>query len=96
MKISSGGLEVLTSIHVIPSSDSCILFTSFSILVKLPGDVCDICENERQTWMGYKEFVQQKMELWQKTIDGLNLNSLLGSYLIRRGTRNAIGKSAEF
>jgi hypothetical protein len=63
--------------------------------VKLPDNVFDICKDDTQTWRGFKEFVQQKMELWQKTIDELNLNSLLGSYLIRLGTRNDIGNFVE-
>jgi hypothetical protein len=68
--------------------------TSISISVKLPDNVFDICGDGTQTWRGFKEFVQQKMEL--KTIDALNLNSLLGSYLIRLGTRNDIGNFVEF
>jgi hypothetical protein len=71
--------------------DGFILLTLISALVTLPNDVYWICKEEKTVWKGCKKFLQKEMELRQKTNDGLDLNSRLGSYLIRHGTRNKKG-----
>jgi hypothetical protein len=45
-----------------------------------------MCKYEKETWTGFKDFVQQKMTLWQKAIEEMSLNSLLGAYLIGADT----------
>jgi hypothetical protein len=63
--------------------------------VKLPGSVDYICEDGKQTWREFKEFVEEMMYLLEKTFDELNLSSLLGSFLIRLRARNDIGNFVE-
>ncbi|XP_056015401.1 uncharacterized protein LOC125652354 isoform X2 [Ostrea edulis] len=57
-------------------------------ILKLPPYGWYMCKDEK--WIGFKGFVQQHMELCQKSIAELNLGSLLGSYLIGFGTGNEI------
>jgi hypothetical protein len=71
--------------------DGFILLTLISASVTLPLAVYGIYKQEETVWMGFKKFVQEEMGLRHKTTDGLKLNSLLGSYLIRHGTRNEKG-----
>jgi hypothetical protein len=84
-------IHLHVDVYIIVLDDGFILLTLISASVTLPIAVYRIWRDMETVWKGYKKFVQQEMELRQKTNDGLNLNSLLGSYLIRHGTRNKEG-----
>ncbi|XP_056015400.1 uncharacterized protein LOC125652354 isoform X1 [Ostrea edulis] len=59
-------------------------------ILKLPAEVWNMCTYQNEKWIGFKGFVQQHMELCQKSISELNLDNLLGSYVIGFGTGNEI------